>query len=84
MVLRLGAVSGVGHARLIFERFGGFWGSFGVIDLFLLQRFADRSSRLRSASLGVQQMKMCRRIKSNITDGALRASDDTAIFRLAR
>ena len=36
MVLRLGAVTGVGHARLIFERFGRFWGTFSVIDLFLL------------------------------------------------
>src|ERR1700731_3979248 len=36
MVLRLGAVTGVGHARLIRERFGKFWGSFSVIDLFLL------------------------------------------------
>src|ERR1700686_1313030 len=36
MVLRLGAVSGVGHARLIFERFGRFWGAFSVIDLFIL------------------------------------------------
>ena len=36
MVLRLGAVTGVGHARLIFERFGKFWGAFSIIDLFLL------------------------------------------------
>ena len=36
MVLRLGAVSGVGHVRLILERFGKFWGAFSVIDLFLL------------------------------------------------
>ena len=36
MVLRLGAVTGVGHARLIFERIGRFWGAFSVIDLFLL------------------------------------------------
>ena len=36
MVVRLGAVSGVGHARLIFERFGRFWGAFSVGDLFLL------------------------------------------------
>jgi Mn2+/Fe2+ NRAMP family transporter len=36
MVLRLGAVTGVGHARLIFERFAKFWGAFSVIDLFLL------------------------------------------------
>src|SRR6201997_619411 len=36
MVLRLSAVTGVGHARLILERFGKFWGAFSVIDLFLL------------------------------------------------
>ena len=36
MVLRLGVVTGVGHARLILERFGKFWGAFSVIDLFLL------------------------------------------------
>src|SRR5487761_1618704 len=36
MVLRLGAVTRVGHARLILERFGKFWGAFSVIDLFVL------------------------------------------------
>ena len=36
MVLRLGAVTGVGHARLILERFGKFWGAFSVIDLLIL------------------------------------------------
>ncbi|MFC5741410.1 NRAMP family divalent metal transporter [Dyella tabacisoli] len=36
MVLRLGTVTGVGHARLILERFGKFWGAFSVIDLFIL------------------------------------------------
>ncbi|MGD1012565.1 MAG: NRAMP family divalent metal transporter [Acidimicrobiales bacterium] len=36
MVVRLGAVTGVGHARLILERFGKFWGAFSVGDLFLL------------------------------------------------
>ncbi|MHB1234516.1 MAG: NRAMP family divalent metal transporter [Microbacteriaceae bacterium] len=36
MVLRLGTVAGVGHARLILERFGKFWGAFSVIDLFIL------------------------------------------------
>ncbi len=36
MVVRLGAVTGVGHARLINERFGKFWGAFSVGDLFLL------------------------------------------------
>jgi Mn2+/Fe2+ NRAMP family transporter len=36
MAARLGAVTGVGHGRLIFERFGRFWGMFSIIDLFLL------------------------------------------------
>ena len=36
MVVRLGAVSRVGHARLIAERFGRFWGWFSVVDLFIL------------------------------------------------
>ena len=34
--MRLGAVTGVGHARLINERFGRFWGWFSVGDLFIL------------------------------------------------
>src|SRR6266705_3046188 len=36
MVVRLGAVTGVGHARLIRERFGRFWGLYSVGALFFL------------------------------------------------
>jgi Mn2+/Fe2+ NRAMP family transporter len=36
MVVRLGAVTGMGHGKMIFERFGKFWGAFSVGDLFLL------------------------------------------------
>src|SRR6266704_3644594 len=36
MVLRLGAVTGVGHARLIMSRFGRFWGTYSVAALFVL------------------------------------------------
>jgi NRAMP (natural resistance-associated macrophage protein)-like metal ion transporter len=36
MVARLGTVTGVGHARLIRERFGKAWAAFAVFDLFLL------------------------------------------------
>lgn len=36
MVVRLGAVTGMGHGKMIFERFGRFWGIFSVGDLFLL------------------------------------------------
>jgi Mn2+/Fe2+ NRAMP family transporter len=33
MVARLGAVTGAGHARLIYERFGRRWGAFALTDL---------------------------------------------------
>ena len=36
MVARLGAVTGAGHARLIFERFGRRWGFFALGDLLAL------------------------------------------------
>ena len=36
MVARLGAVTGAGHARLIFERFGRRWGAFAIGDLLVL------------------------------------------------
>jgi len=36
MVVRLGAVTGVGHARLVFERFGRAWGAYSVGALFVL------------------------------------------------
>ncbi len=44
MVVRLG-VTGVGHARLILERFGRFWGAFSVVDLVLLN--AEPAPRLK-------------------------------------
>ena len=44
MVLRLGAVTRVGHARLILERFGKFWGAFSVIDLFVLNALTSSSA----------------------------------------
>jgi Mn2+/Fe2+ NRAMP family transporter len=36
MVARLGAVTGAGHARLIYERFGRRWGAFALSDLLVL------------------------------------------------
>src|SRR6266851_1655436 len=36
MVLRLGAVTSVGFAKLILERFGRFWGAFSVVALFVV------------------------------------------------
>jgi Mn2+/Fe2+ NRAMP family transporter len=55
MVIRLGAVTGVGHARLILERFGKFWGAFSVIDLFLLNALTIVSEFIGIA-LGLQYL----------------------------
>ncbi|QNK79404.1 NRAMP family divalent metal transporter [Nakamurella sp. PAMC28650] len=55
MVLRLGAVAGVGHARLILERFGKFWGAFSVIDLFLLNALTIVTEFI-GISLGLQYL----------------------------
>ena len=51
MVVRLGAVSGVGHGRLIFERFGNVWGRFAVGDLFVLN-FLTIATEFIGISLG--------------------------------
>ncbi|MFI5061674.1 MAG: NRAMP family divalent metal transporter [Actinomycetales bacterium] len=53
MVARLGAVSGVGHGRLIFERFGKIWGRFAVSDLFVLN-FLTIATEFIGISLGAQ------------------------------
>jgi Mn2+/Fe2+ NRAMP family transporter len=55
MVLRLGAVTGVGHARLILERFGKFWGAFSVIDLFILNALTIITEFI-GISLGLQYL----------------------------
>lgn len=57
MVLRLGVVTGVGHARLILERFGKFWGAFSVIDLFLLNALTIVTEFI-GVSLGLDYLGM--------------------------
>ena len=52
MVVRLGAVTGVGHARLIRERFGRFWAWFSVGDLFVLN-FLTIVTEFIGVSLGM-------------------------------
>src|SRR3984957_10398165 len=60
MVLRLGAVTGVGHARLILSRFRKFWGTFEVVDLFLLNGLTIVTEfigiTLAAGSLGVPKI----------------------------
>ena len=64
MVARLGAVTGAGHARLIYERFGRRWGAFALVDLIalclltLVTEFIGVD--LAAGYLGVSRTSRCR------------------------
>ncbi len=80
MVIRLGAVTGVGHARLIFERFGRFWGAFSVGDLFLLN-FLTIVTEFIGVSLALGYFGVSRYLAVPIAAAALVAITSTGSFR---
>jgi Mn2+/Fe2+ NRAMP family transporter len=80
MVVRLGAVTGVGHARLIKERFGRFWGWFSVIDLFILN-FLTVVTEFIGVSLALGYFGVSQYIAVPIAAAALIAVTATGSFR---
>ncbi len=80
MVVRLGAVTGVGHARLINERFGRFWGWFSVGDLFLLN-FLTIVTEFIGVSLSLGYFGVSRYIAVPLAAVALVAITVTGSFR---
>jgi NRAMP (natural resistance-associated macrophage protein)-like metal ion transporter len=80
MVIRLGAVTGVGHARLINERFGRFWGWFSVGDLFVLN-FLTIVTEFIGVSLALGYFGVSRYLAVPIAAGALVAITSTGSFR---
>src|SRR4030088_3120143 len=80
MVIRLGAVTGVGHARLIFERFGRFWGAFSVGDLFILN-FLTIVTEFIGVSLALGYFGVSKFIAVPIAALALIAMTVTGSFR---
>jgi Mn2+/Fe2+ NRAMP family transporter len=80
MVVRLGLVSGVGHARLIIERFGKFWGMFSVGDLFLLN-FLTIVTEFIGLSLGLQYIGISQYVAVPLAAAALIAITVTGSFR---
>src|SRR6202140_3906056 len=80
MVLRLGAVTGVGHARLIFERFGRFWGAFSVIDLFILNALTIVTEFI-GVSLALGYLGVSKYLAVPIAAAALIAITSTGSFR---
>jgi NRAMP (natural resistance-associated macrophage protein)-like metal ion transporter len=80
MVVRLGAVTGVGHARLIMERFGKFWGAFSVGDLFLLN-FLTIVTEFIGVSLALGYFGVSKYISVPIAAVALIAVSVSGSFR---
>ncbi|HKB29681.1 MAG TPA: Nramp family divalent metal transporter [Streptosporangiaceae bacterium] len=80
MVVRLGAVTGVGHARLINERFGRFWGWFSVGDLFLLN-FLTIVTEFIGVSLALQYFGVSKYVAVPIAAIVLVAITTSGSFR---
>jgi Mn2+/Fe2+ NRAMP family transporter len=80
MVVRLGAVTGVGHARLINERFGKFWGMFSVGDLFLLN-FLTIATEFIGVGLSLSYFGVNKYISVPLAAIALVAMTATGSFR---
>ncbi len=80
MVVRLGAVTGVGHARLINERFGRGWGWFSVGDLFLLN-FLTIVTEFIGISLAAEYIGVSKYIVVPISAVALVAIMASGSFR---
>ncbi|MGW1159856.1 divalent metal cation transporter [Streptomyces sp. NPDC002519] len=80
MVVRLGAVTGVGHARLITERFGRFWGWFSVGDLFLLN-FLTIVTEFIGISLGAEHLGVSRYVVVPVAAAVLVAVTASGSFR---
>jgi len=80
MVIRLGAVTGVGHARLINERFGRFWGWFSVGDLFVLN-FLTIVTEFIGVSLALGYFGVSRNVAVPLAALALIAITSTGSFR---
>jgi Mn2+/Fe2+ NRAMP family transporter len=80
MVVRLGAVTGVGHARLINERFGRFWGWFSVGDLFILN-FLTIVTEFIGVSLALRFFHVSPYISVPITAAVLIAITMSGSFR---
>jgi Mn2+/Fe2+ NRAMP family transporter/uncharacterized protein YceK len=80
MVIRLGAVTGVGHARLINERFGRFWGWFSVGDLFILN-FLTIVTEFIGVSLALGYFGVSAEIAVPLAAIALVAITSTGSFR---
>jgi Mn2+/Fe2+ NRAMP family transporter len=81
MVVRLGAVTGVGHARLIVERFGRGWGLFEA-GFLLLMNFTIIITEFIGVSLALSYLGVSQYISVPVAALALIAVSASGSFRL--
>jgi NRAMP (natural resistance-associated macrophage protein)-like metal ion transporter len=81
MVVRLGAVTGIGHARLIVERFGRGWGLFEASFLFL-QNFLIIVTEFIGVSLALSYLGVSQYISVPVAAALLVAVTASGSFRL--
>ncbi len=80
MVVRLGAVTGVGHAKLIIERFGRAWGTFEA-GFLLLQNFLIIVTEFIGVSLALGYLGVSQYISVPVAAVALVAVTASGSFR---
>ncbi len=80
MVVRLGAVTGVGHAKLIIERFGRAWGLFEA-GFLLLQNFLIIVTEFAGVSLALSYFGVSPYISVPVAAAALIAVTASGSFR---
>jgi Mn2+/Fe2+ NRAMP family transporter len=80
MVGRLGAVTGAGHARLIYERFGRRWGAFALCDL-LVVNFLVIVTEFIGVAFGLGYFGVSRYVAVPLAAVALIALPVTGSFR---
>ena len=80
MAMRLGAVTGVGHARLIVERFGRLWGAFSLGDL-LVVNLLTIVTEFIGVTLALGYFGISKYLAVPIAAGVLIAATSTGSFR---
>jgi NRAMP (natural resistance-associated macrophage protein)-like metal ion transporter len=80
MVVRLGAVTGVGHGRLIRERYGRTWGNIAVFELFVLN-FLTIATEFIGVNLALSYFHVSAWISVPIAGATLIAMTTSGSFR---
>jgi len=80
MVARLGIATGQGHAAMIYQRFGKWWGIFSLVDLLVLN-FLTLVTEFAGVSLAAAQMGLSPLLVVPLAAAALMALVTTGSYR---